>query len=247
MATERINGANQEFTVAADGWTLAQGSTNKRSLQVTGGDAIIGGNNLRTTDSPTFANITDSGLTASKPVFSDGSKVLTSSGTVPVDLGGTGQTSYTDGQLLIGKTAGNTLEKATITAGNGISITNGSGTITVALSGGVAWDVTPKTTDFNAAVNVGYYCNLNTGGVPLVATLPATAAVGDTIGLRGMGTERYKALAAAGDTIQVLSKITKAAGYIEAVEQFSEVILVCEVANSSWVAYTPNNFDVEVS
>lgn len=46
--------------------------------------------------------------------------------------GGTGQTSYTNGQLLIGNTTGNTLTKATLTAGSGISITNGSGSITIA-------------------------------------------------------------------------------------------------------------------
>jgi hypothetical protein len=50
--------------------------------------------------------------------------------------GGTGQGSYTDGQLLIGNTTGNTLTKATITAGTGISVTNGSGAITIAASGG---------------------------------------------------------------------------------------------------------------
>ncbi len=54
------------------------------------------------------------------------------SGTVPVLQGGTGQTSYTDGQLLIGNSTGNTLTKATLTAGTGISITNGAGSITVA-------------------------------------------------------------------------------------------------------------------
>lgn len=53
-------------------------------------------------------------------------------GTLPVANGGTGQTSYTNGQLLIGNTTGNTLTKATLTAGSGISITNGTGSITVA-------------------------------------------------------------------------------------------------------------------
>jgi hypothetical protein len=57
-------------------------------------------------------------------------------GTLPVTRGGTGQTTYTDGQLLIGNTTGNTLTKATLTAGSGISITNGSGAITIAASGG---------------------------------------------------------------------------------------------------------------
>lgn len=46
--------------------------------------------------------------------------------------GGTGQSSYTNGQLLIGNSTGNTLTKATLTAGSGISVTNGAGSITLA-------------------------------------------------------------------------------------------------------------------
>lgn len=57
---------------------------------------------------------------------------VTVSGTLSTANGGTGQTSYTDGQLLIGNTTGNTLSKANLTAGSGISITNGSGAITIA-------------------------------------------------------------------------------------------------------------------
>ena len=53
-------------------------------------------------------------------------------GTLPISNGGTGQTTYTDGQLLIGNTTGNTLTKATITAGDGITITNGNGRIEIA-------------------------------------------------------------------------------------------------------------------
>jgi hypothetical protein len=49
-----------------------------------------------------------------------------------VASGGTGQSTYTDGQLLIGNSTGNTLAKSTLTAGTGISITNGTGSITVA-------------------------------------------------------------------------------------------------------------------
>jgi hypothetical protein len=84
----------------------------------------------------TANDIIDSSLTASKPVFTNGSKNLVSTGTLGVDQGGTGQTSYTNGQLLIGNTTGNTLTKATLTAGTGISITNGTGSITIASSGG---------------------------------------------------------------------------------------------------------------
>jgi hypothetical protein len=52
-----------------------------------------------------------------------------------VAKGGTGQSSFTNGQLLIGNTTGNTLTKATLTAGTGISITNGTGSISIAASG----------------------------------------------------------------------------------------------------------------
>jgi len=63
--------------------------------------------------------------------------------TIAVNKGGTGQTSYTDGQLLIGKTTGNTLTKATLTQGTGVSITNGAGSITIAIGQSVATTVSP--------------------------------------------------------------------------------------------------------
>ena len=46
---------------------------------------------------------------------------VTTGGTLAVANGGTGQTTYTNGQLLIGNTTGNTLAKATLTAGTGIT------------------------------------------------------------------------------------------------------------------------------
>jgi len=56
--------------------------------------------------------------------------------------------------LLIGNSTGNTLTKATLTAGSGVTITNGSGAITIAASGGagqtqMAYAVHP-TTVFNS-------------------------------------------------------------------------------------------------
>lgn len=70
------------------------------------------------------------GLTFSgSPITTSGT--LTLSGTLAVANGGTGQTSYTDGQLLIGNSTGNTLAKGTLTAGTGISVTNGAGSITI--------------------------------------------------------------------------------------------------------------------
>jgi hypothetical protein len=69
--------------------------------------------------------------------------------TVAVNRGGTGQSSYTDGQLLIGNSTGNTLTKSTLTAGTGISVTNSAGGITIAntspSSGGTVTSITAGT------------------------------------------------------------------------------------------------------
>lgn len=74
------------------------------------------------------------GLTTSgSPITTSGT--ITLAGTLAVANGGTGQTSYTDGQLLIGNSSGNTLTKATITAGTGITVTNAGGSITIASAG----------------------------------------------------------------------------------------------------------------
>ena len=74
------------------------------------------------------------------PLIALGSMV---SGTLAVTNGGTGQTnSFTNGDLLIGNTTGGTLNKAKLTAGTGITITNGAGSITIANSGSGSGDVT---------------------------------------------------------------------------------------------------------
>ena len=95
-------------------------------------------------------------------------------GTLGIGNGGTGQTSFTNGQLLIGNSTGNTLTPATLTAGSGVTITNGSGAITIAFSGPGAGSVT--------SVDVsGGTTGLTTSGGPITAsgtiTLAGTLAV----------------------------------------------------------------------
>jgi hypothetical protein len=74
--------------------------------------------------------------------------------------GGTGQTTYTDGQLLIGNTTGNTLTKATLTAGSGVTITNAAGAITINATG-----------SGGTVTSVGW-----TGGIVSVGTATTTPA-----------------------------------------------------------------------
>jgi hypothetical protein len=56
-------------------------------------------------------------------------------GVIAVINGGTGQSTYTNGQLLIGNSTGNTLTKNTLTPGAGIGVTNGPGSISIANTG----------------------------------------------------------------------------------------------------------------
>lgn len=102
-------------------------------------------NNLA--DAVTVKNTTGTGVAVpaggKQFVFNDGTNVVEASssvinlatqvtGTLPVANGGTGQTSYTNGQLLIGNTTGNTLTKATLTGtANRLTVTDGAGSITL--------------------------------------------------------------------------------------------------------------------
>ena len=96
-------------------------------------------------------------------------------GTLAVGRGGTGQTSYIDGQLLIGNTTGNTLTKATLTAGTGITVANGSGSITIANS---APDQTVALTGGTGITTSGTYPNFTiTNSSPNQAT-PAAGSSG---------------------------------------------------------------------
>jgi hypothetical protein len=81
------------------------------------------------------ATITPTTLTASRTVTLPDANINFATG-LPVANGGTGQTTYTDGQLLIGNSTGNTLTKATLTAGTNVTITNSAGGITIAAAGG---------------------------------------------------------------------------------------------------------------
>lgn len=112
------------------------------------------------------------------------------SGTLPVANGGTGQTTYTDGQLLIGNTTGNTLTKATLTAGTGISIVNGAGSVTISASGGgsAATDLSLITTGLTAG-DVCYVTSTNNTTAAANATAVSTSnAIGIVVTVGGAGT-----------------------------------------------------------
>jgi hypothetical protein len=93
-----------------------------------------------------------------------------SSGTLAVARGGTGQTTYTNGQLLIGNTTGNTLTKATLTAGTNIAITNGTGSISIATSATPSFTTVTTT----GAATVGTDLAVNGSDITTTGTGTAT-------------------------------------------------------------------------
>jgi len=92
-------------------------------------------------------------------------------GTLAVNKGGTGQNSYVNGELLIGNTNNNTLTKATLTAGNNITITNGSGSITIASTDQHVGTVTSVTSGNTSTITIG-----GTSAAPTVAANTAAVA-----------------------------------------------------------------------
>ena len=114
-------------------------------------------------------------LVATQQISTEVSHII---GTVAVSQGGTGQTSYTDGQLLIGNTTGNTLTKSTLTAGTAIGITNGAGSITVNNTG-----VT------SAVAGTGISVSGATGAVTVTNTAPdQTVSITGGTGISATGT-----------------------------------------------------------
>lgn len=78
---------------------------------------------------------TNAALTAGSGISIVGNQINIASPLATI-YGGTGQSLYTDGQLLIGNSLSGSLSPATLTAGANITITNGNGTITIASTGG---------------------------------------------------------------------------------------------------------------
>lgn len=189
------------------------------------GPAIGTDNAVARFDGTTGALLQNSGTTISDTdVLTTDELVLTTE--LAVDYGGTGQTTYTDGQLLIGNSTGNTLTKATLTAGAGISIANSGGSVTISASAvGPSWTVVTGTSQA-LAVNNNYIAN-NAGLITM--TLPATATVGDTIKIVGKGAGKFRVAQNAGQKIEYGQQTTTTGitGRIDAEDAKDTIEIVC--------------------
>lgn len=143
--------------------------------------------------------------------------------------------TQTDGQLIIGRT-GNSPVAATLTAGTGIAITNGVGTITISNSGaGFNWTEVTGTSQ-TLAVENGYVVN-NAGLVTL--TLPTSAAIGDSIQVVGKGAGLWTIVYGASQQIKFGNQSTTlTSGSLTATNANDCVELVCTTASGSAPIFT---------
>eukprot|EP00919_Chromeraceae_sp_WS-2016_P037564 GHVR01089714.1.p1 GENE.GHVR01089714.1~~GHVR01089714.1.p1 ORF type:complete len:200 (+),score=19.26 GHVR01089714.1:185-784(+) len=139
----------------------------------------------------------------------------------------------TNGQLAIGNTGADPTAAA-LTPGTGVTITNGTGSITInSAGGGLTWTVVTGTTQA-AAVNNGYIAN-NAGLVTV--TLPATSAVGDMVAVTGINNATgWKVAQNAGNTIFFGTGTTTpgTGGSLASTATRDTVYLVCMTANATW-------------
>ena len=138
----------------------------------------------------------------------------------------------TNGQLVIGST-GLTPVLATISAGTGINVTNGAGTISVGVvGGGTTWtDVSGVSQAIGS--NNSYTAN-NAGLVTL--TLPVAMAYGSVVEICGKGAGGWLLAQQAGQTIYYGSSTTTpgAGGSIASTGQYDSIKILCTVADTTF-------------
>jgi hypothetical protein len=198
-----VTNAPGSITIAATGGSVNTGTINALAYYAAAGTAI----------SPlTTAN---------------SSSLVTSLTGIPTWLG-----PLTNGQIVVGST-GAIPVAAILTAGPGISIANGAGTITISGTGsGIGWTEVTGTTQAMTA-DSGYVSS-NAGLVTL--TLPTTSAFGTAISLVGKGAGGWRIAQNASQIVQVgnLASTTGVGGSVSSTNRFDSIDLICTTANTIW-------------
>ena len=151
----------------------------------------------------------------------------------------------TNGQLLIGSTGADPVP-ATLVAGDNISITNGSGSVTITATGlaGFSWTTVTGTSQAMLSNN-GYIVN---NGSLVTLSLPATSSVGDEIDIIGKGAGGWKVQCGIGQTIVLGSSTTTSSGSLASTGAKDSFYMICTVANTEWtVASAPQSLGLTVA
>ena len=222
--------------------SIAIGATNTVLLGNTGIDPSFGTvpNAALSNSSITLSNGNNITITGS-PVSLGGAATVNVSGTTnhAIQVGNasgslTSLSAATNGQLPIGFTGSDPVI-TTLTAGSGISISNGAGSITINATGvAFTWNEITGTSS-GMAVNNGYISN-NAGLVTL--TLPSTAAFGDIIRVGGKGAGGWKIAQNASQVIHFGSTntTTGTGGSLASTNRYDAIHLVCITANTDFLA-----------
>lgn len=142
----------------------------------------------------------------------------------------------TDGQLLIGDT-GAAPVAASITAGAGLSVTPGAGSLTIALTAppANAW-VTVTGSSQSMAVNTGYTANNPSATINML--LPAASAIGDWVSIDNKGVAGFRVTQASGQVIHFsgVSTTVGTGGSMEIIEIYDSLSLrALENDGSAWI------------
>lgn len=142
-----------------------------------------------------------------------------------------------NGQLIIGSSTG-APAPALLTAGSGVTITNGSNSITIsATAAGMPW--TDEAVSFNASSNNGYFCT-----AVLTATLPASPVQGDVIELYATSSGTLSVAANAGQTIQIGNITSTVAETITNTSIGDHIRLRYRTANTTWYCETMGSWNI---
>jgi hypothetical protein len=140
--------------------------------------------------------------------------------------------AMTNGQLVIGSTGVEPVV-ANLTAGDGISITNGAGSITISNTGtGSKWNFVSS--NQNMTTDNQYMC-IAPGGA-LTLALPATSTKGDEIEVSLNGATSWQITQAAGQQIYIGDSNTTlgVGGSLTSTKQGDSLRAVCVVDNLKW-------------
>lgn len=201
------SGSNASLTVNAKGsGTIGIGSVSTGAVTITPATTITGVATL--TAQPVLSS-----LTASKPVFTDASKGLVSTGTLAYDQGGTGQTTYAAGDIVYAS-AINTLSKLAVgTTGQVLKVAAGvpswatdttTGTVTsIDVSGGT----TGLTSSGGPITSSGTITLAGTLAAVNGGTAQTTYTTGDLLYASGANTLSKLAVGTTGQVLKVAAGV----------------------------------------
>lgn len=150
----------------------------------------------------------------------------------------------TDGKVLIGSTAGDPAA-ATLTAGTGITITNGSNSITIAATGaGMTWQTI--TASQTLVKNNGYMCISPGGALSLALPSTASSTIGDIIAVILDGATSWTITQAASQRIRFSGSQTTsgASGTLGSTAQGDTIWLVYQATGRWNVVSSQGNLTV---